>query len=158
MPLFFPFAERHGLVFLVPYAAGRTWDVVLGGFGPDVEMIGRALEHTFDHCAIDPARVVIGGFSDGGSYALSLGLTNGDLFSRVVAFSPGFMVPKRRVGTPKVFLSHGTHDEVLPINGTSRPISRQLTEWGYGLTYREFEGPHTVPAAIATEAFTWAAA
>ncbi len=31
------------------------------------------------------------GFSDGASYALSLGVPNGDLFTHIVAFSPGFM-------------------------------------------------------------------
>jgi predicted esterase len=38
--------------------------------------------------AIDPARVAIGGFSDGATYALSLGLINGDLFKRVAPSHP----------------------------------------------------------------------
>jgi hypothetical protein len=56
---------------------------------------------------VDPTRLAVGGFSDGTSYALSLGLTNGDLFSHVLAFSPGFAVPARRRGRPRLFLSHG---------------------------------------------------
>ncbi len=51
---------------------------------------------------MDAGRVGIGGFSDGASYALSLGLTNGDLFTHVLAFSPGFMRPASQVGRPKV--------------------------------------------------------
>jgi phospholipase/carboxylesterase len=35
--------------------------------------------------------VALGGFSDGASYALSLDLTNGDLFASLIAFSPGFI-------------------------------------------------------------------
>ena len=48
--------------------------------------------------AVDPSRVAVGGFSDGASYALSLGLTNGDLFTHVLAFSPGFRRRERRAG------------------------------------------------------------
>jgi phospholipase/carboxylesterase len=59
--------------------------------------------------------LAVEGFSDGASYALSIGLTNGDLFTHVVAFSPGFASPVAYTGKPPVFVSHGTHDEVLPI-------------------------------------------
>lgn len=44
--------------------------------------------------AVDTTRLGVGGFSDGASYALSLGLTNGDLFTHVIAFSPGALYPK----------------------------------------------------------------
>ena len=56
---------------------------------------------------VDPARLVIGGFSDGASYALSLGLINGQLFRKVAAFSPGFVVTGEPEGKPRVFISHG---------------------------------------------------
>ena len=84
--------------------------MLVGGYGPDIEFIDRALEWVFDRLALDTRRLAITGFSDGASYSLSLGLTNGDLFTRVIAFSPGFMVPARRRGKPPVFVSHGTHD------------------------------------------------
>ena len=95
------------------------------------------------------------GFSDGASYALSLGLTNGDLFTHVLAFSPGFMAPRKRRGKPRLFLSHGTRDRVLPIDPCSRRIVPQVRRAGYDVTYREFDGPHTVPDEIAREAVDW---
>ena len=58
----------------------------------------------------------------GASYALSVGLTNGDLFSDILAFSPGFMAPAVRHGAPNIFISHGTQDTVLPIDRCSRRI------------------------------------
>jgi predicted esterase len=85
--------------------------------------------------AIDPARVAIGGFSDGASYALSLGLTNGDLFSHVLAFSPGFMAPAGQEGSPRIFVSHGTRDAVLPIDRCSRRIVPTLRRAGYDVAY-----------------------
>jgi predicted esterase len=36
------------------------------------------------------ATLAVSGFSDGASYALSIGPANGDLFTHVMAFSPGF--------------------------------------------------------------------
>jgi predicted esterase len=64
-----------------------------GSYGPDVDFINRSLQYVFDRYTVDPARLGIAGFSDGASYALSLGLPNGDLFSHIIAFSPGFMRP-----------------------------------------------------------------
>ncbi len=100
----------------------QTWDVIAGGYGPDVAYIDRALEQTFSRYNVDPTRIAIGGFSDGASYALSLGVTNGDLFTHVVAFSPGFMAPAGQHGSPMLFISHGTQDRVLPIEACSRKI------------------------------------
>src|SRR4051794_17435629 len=70
--------DLAGFLLLAPDSRGRTWDVLLGGFGPDVAYINRALEWSFGRYAVDPSRVAVAGFSDGASYALSLGLGNGD--------------------------------------------------------------------------------
>ena len=95
------------------------------------------------------------GFSDGASYGLSLGLTNGDLFTHLIAFSPGFMAPATKRGKPPIFVSHGTHDGVLPIERCSRRIVPQLDREGYEVRYREFDGTHTVPRSIARDALEW---
>ena len=107
---FLHLADTAGVVLLAPESRGRTCDVHVGGYGPDVEFIDRALGWTFERLVLDTQRLAITGFSDGASYALSLGITNGDLFTYVIAFSPGFMVPARRRGKPPVSISHGTHD------------------------------------------------
>ena len=148
-------AEMTGIILLAPPSRRQTWDVIFGSYGPDITFIDRALMHTFSHYAIDPSRVAVGGFSDGASYALSVGITNGELFSHVLAFSPGFMVPADQRGTPSIYISHGTRDDVLPIDRCSRRIVPQLQKAGYNVVYREFNGPHTVPADIASEATAW---
>src|SRR5262249_28803123 len=140
-------ADATGLILLAPTSRGPTWDLIQDGFGPDVEAIDRALGHVLGRYAVDPRRLAVGGFSDGASYALSLGLTNGDLFPHVPAFSPGFMAPGERRSKPRLFLSHGTDDQVLPIDHCSRRIVRQVRRAGYDVTYREFDGPHAVPPA-----------
>ena len=40
---FLDVAEDAGLMLLAPESRGRTWDVLLGGYGPDVAFIDRAL-------------------------------------------------------------------------------------------------------------------
>ena len=148
-------AEGAGLLLVAPESRGRTWDVLLGGYGPDVEFVDRALEQTFTRYAVDPARVLIEGFSDGASYALSLGLSNGDLFTAVIAFSPGFIAPADRRGSPRVFVSHGKADPVLPVGSTSRTIVPRLLGEGHEVRYLEFNGGHSVPPNIARQAVEW---
>jgi phospholipase/carboxylesterase len=149
-------SEERGMLFMAPDSRSSTWDVVRGTFGRDVEFIDDALQHTFDRCRIDPARIALGGFSDGASYALSLGLPNGDLFSHLIAYSPGFyVVPDEPVGNPPIYVSHGTLDTVLRVSGTRDVLVPRLREAGYDVTYEEFEGPHQVPAAISESALDW---
>ncbi len=148
-------ADATGIILLAPASRQGTWDVIYGGYGPDITFIDQALTTTFNRYAVDPDRVAVGGFSDGASYALSVGITNGDLFTHVLAFSPGFMAPADQVGAPKIYISHGTRDEVLPIERCSRRIVPQLERAGYDVHYHEFDGPHTVPMDIAMEGVTW---
>jgi phospholipase/carboxylesterase len=148
-------ADESGMLLVVPDSRGMTWDVIRGRYGPDVAFIDRALAQTFGRYAADPARVAAAGFSDGASYALSLGITNGDLFTHVLAFSPGFMVPAAQRGAPALYISHGTRDRVLPIENCSRRIVPQVKKAGYSVLYKEFDGPHTVPPEIAREAVGW---
>ncbi|UQA58407.1 alpha/beta hydrolase [Polyangium aurulentum] len=144
-------AEREGVVLVAPDSVGQTWDMLVRGFGPDVERIDRALGGAFAELAIDPTRVGIEGFSDGASYALSLGIANGDLFSYVFAFSPGFMSPPAQVGKPRIVVTHGVADRVLPV-ACSRRLVPVLRAAGYETEYREFDGPHMVPADAVREA------
>jgi phospholipase/carboxylesterase len=109
----------------------------------------------FARVAVDPARVAVGGFSDGATYALALGLANGDLFSRVAAFSPGFVIPAPTRGRPRFFVSHGTADPILPIDQCSRIIVPRLRSRGYDVTFREFEGRHEMPPDVVREGLEW---
>jgi phospholipase/carboxylesterase len=151
----FQFAEEFGVVVIAAESRGVTWDVVRGSLGPDIEFIDAALRHMFARVRIDASRLALGGVSDGASYALSIGLGNGDLFSHVIAFSPGFINVRRAVGNPAIFISHGTSDDILPIETTSRRFVPKLKEGGYDVHYREFAGGHMVPPDVSREAFEW---
>jgi predicted esterase len=156
LELMLPVADRYGLLLLAPKSRLSTWDVLVRGYGPDVRRIDRLLAEVSAAHPID--RLTVGGFSDGASYALSLGVANGDLFDSVVAFSPGCAVPMVRHGTPRLFVSHGIQDTVLPIDRCSRQLVTSLEQAGYSVTYLEFDGAHTVPVEIMERAATWLAA
>jgi phospholipase/carboxylesterase len=149
--------QEPGVVVLAPNSRDYTWDALHGGFGEDIEFLNRALSRTFETVTIDPARLAVGGFSDGATYALSLGLINGDLFPRVVAFSPGFVVDGTPNGKPKFFVSHGTRDHILPIDSCSRRIVASLKQRGYEVTFREFNGDHEIPEDVASDGMNWLA-
>ena len=96
-------ADQAGLVLVAPAADAATWDIIAARtYGSDVSLIDQALTHVFERYAIDPEHVALGGFSDGASYALTLGLANGDLFTHVLAFSPGFIGPMTARGEPRI--------------------------------------------------------
>lgn len=104
-----PQADHMGVIFLIPESRYSTWDFIArGGFGPDLAFIDSALEWLFARCTVNTDKLAIGGFSDGASYALSVGLMNGNLFSHVLAFSPGFMqLVEVTDEKPVIFMSHG---------------------------------------------------
>jgi predicted esterase len=70
-------------------------------YGPDVEFIDRALEQTFDRLAVDTKKLAVEGFSDGASYALSIGLSSAGK-------------TKDGVGGPTCFFTNASKAFVLP--------------------------------------------
>jgi phospholipase/carboxylesterase len=148
-------AGETGIVVVEPDARGQTWDFDLTGAGRDLAFLDRALARVFARVAVDPRRLGLGGFSDGASYALSAGLANGDLFTHLIAFSPGFINPPGRRGKPRAWVSHGVEDGILPVESSRRRIVPQLNDWGYEVRYREFEGGHEVKPELARDAFRW---
>ena len=149
-------ADDNGMILVAPASSEPTWDVIATrSYGNDVALVDQALQYMFGHSVVDASHLAIGGFSDGASYALSLGLANGDLFTHVIAFSPGFIAPLSPRGQPGIFISHGRLDKVLPIDACSRRIVPELQRAKYTVRYAEFDGGHTIPTGIAQSAVDW---
>jgi phospholipase/carboxylesterase len=139
-----PLGEEFGVALLLLDSRHNTWDGVDSLFGPDVRFIDRALAHTFARVAIDPRRVALGGLSDGGMYALSIGMINGDLFTHLVAVAPGYIArPAPPSGRPRVFLAHGTRDTVYNVNGSRGRLLPALRDAGF------------ITPPVAREALAW---
>lgn len=144
-------ADEAGAIVLAPFACCGTWDGIQSYFGPDIAILDAALDWTFKRWTIDPAAVIMSGFSDGGTYSLAVGRANGDLFSKVVAYSPGFLIDIEPKGKPPILITHGTQDTVLPIDPTSRTIVPILRNAGYTVEFREFTGGHAVPQSAVND-------
>lgn len=145
-------AEREGFLILAPHSMLVTWDIVIGGSGPDIERLDKGLAIVADHFALDPAHLAFAGFSDGCSYALSIGVTNGDIASHVIAMSGGFMSVFMQEGTPKIFVSHGRQDEQLPFATAGVAKAEKLKAAGYDVRFVEFDGLHVVMPEIVQQA------
>lgn len=148
LPFIEEHAERHKFLILAPHSTFPTWDIVICGNGPDLQRLHLALSAVTSRYRIDREHLAFAGFSDGASYALSTGITNGDIASHVIAFSGGFMSIFMQEGAPKVFIAHGLIDEQLPIETSGRANAAKLKAAGYDVQYVEFNGLHAIQPAI----------
>lgn len=160
-------ADTNGIVLLIPRSAKGTWDMIedlksrLGvemnvqpRYGKDLKALDAALADLFTKVAVDPARVGIMGFSDGATYALSVGTANPQLFKRVIAFSPGPAFLGRSAPDQFVFISHGENDRVLPFT-TARGHASRLRVKKVPVEFEKFDGGHEVPKAIKEKAMAF---
>jgi phospholipase/carboxylesterase len=150
-------ADRFGVVVVAPDSRhGQTWDLIAQrAFGPDVAHLDRVLDAVVDRVDVDTGRMAVGGVSDGASYALSIGLSNGDVFGTVIAFSPGFLAVREPLDRPRVFVSHGTADPILPFESCSGTIVPALRQADYDVELELFDGGHTVPPEVADTGVRW---
>jgi phospholipase/carboxylesterase len=72
-----------------------------------------------------------------------------------MGFSPGFYLPDGQRGKPRIFVSHGTSDEILSFETTSQSIVPRLITDGYSVKFVQFDGGHTVTLDIASKAMDW---
>lgn len=160
-------ADTNGIVLLIPRSIKGTWDMVedlksrLGAemnvqprYGKDLEALDASLADLFSKIAIDANHVGIAGFSDGASYALSVGTANPQLFTTVMALSPGHSFTKKYDKTQRIFISHGEQDQVLPFTN-ARAIASRLRSRGMTVQFEAFQGRHEVPAAVREKAIAF---
>lgn len=171
MTVFRPEADKRGLILLAPKSAGDTWDLAASAarfhgrrptngempeFGPDVARIDAALATAFQKAAIDPRQVILAGFSDGASYALSLGLANPDLVHGILAFAPGMMIAPGRVSVAqRVFIAHGGTDRAIPIKVSRDGLAPSLAAAGMKVQFRSFYGGHEINRKALDEGLTF---
>ena len=151
-PMLEDHAHRERFLLLIPQSLYPTWDIVIGGHGPDRERVAVALAAVADRFLLDPEHLCFAGHSDGGSYTLSLGLANGDVARHLIVSSAGFLSVHLQVGAPRIFLSHGVQDEQIPIERSARVHVPALRQAGYDVTYIEYDGPHAHQPAVMAQA------
>lgn len=140
-------ANDRGAILLSLKSEGSTWTLKPAGngadFGRDPANLDAALQDLFGTVPIDPRRIAILGFSDGASYALSIGLANPQLFRGVIALSPGTVwLAGQADPKQKLLIAHGRSDEILPFANVRDRIVPGLENAGLKPQLRWFHGGH----------------
>jgi phospholipase/carboxylesterase len=150
-------ADSIGIIVLAVDSRAFTWDAILGRFDYDVDFISDAIASTLGRYNVDRSRLGVAGFSDGASYAMMLGLANGDIFRKVIVHSPGIRFRVTLVGHPAFFVAHGTQDGILPFLATKESFVPFLEATGAQVTFREWPGPHAMSLNLVRESLGWLA-
>jgi phospholipase/carboxylesterase len=110
---------------------------------------------------IDPRKIVLLGFSQGGALAFDLALRGGSRFAGLAALSSWFpggvaaqIQPDSAHQSLPVLVVHGTEDPMVPV-GRARESRQRLTELGVLLTYREFQMGHEISVESLRDVVTW---
>ncbi len=128
----------------------------------DYEGIDRAAEAVFRLVeremmrGITPQRVIVAGFSQGAVVALRCGMTHRKSVGGVIALSGylPFSIPAADGDAPSIFVAHGVHDGVVPVELGDR-AQRQLREAGYSVEWKTWPIEHSVCAEEITAIGCW---
>lgn len=152
-------AEDRGLILVAPKSDGLSWDlssVFAGKIAKEAPWLLDLVSYFEKHFNVDLDRIIVEGFSDGASMSLYMGLSHGDTFTHVMANSPGGMGKDYpNPNKPKVYITHGDKDEVLPVTN-ARWMDETLTNLGYDVTYIEIPNDtHVFPTHLKIPMLDW---
>ncbi|MFC3069231.1 alpha/beta hydrolase [Phenylobacterium soli] len=152
-------ARAAGAILAAPTAIGDTWALM----GPDRDSpnLARMVEAICARWRVDPARILLTGMSDGGTFAYVSGLEPGSPFTHLApiaaAFHPmlaGMADPGRVQGLP-VHIAHGALDWMFSVD-MAREARDALAAAGAAVTYRELPDlSHTYPRELNAEILAW---
>jgi phospholipase/carboxylesterase len=160
-------ATARGPLSLPP--GGAHWYIVRQVGFPDRDTFlatyaqaGGWLDDLLARHGVPPDRAVLGGFSQGGVMAYSLGLGPDRPRPAGIMALSSFLptVDGFELGDPAglpVAIGHGTYDPVIPVE-FGRDARDRLTEAGAEVTYRESPMPHAIDPGFLRELPDWVSA
>lgn len=132
--------------------------VVPPGFAEGLGALQELLNEECDSRRIDPASVVLGGFSQGATMALALALSIPQRPAGVLMFSsfwPGFADAQVDfTGCPPIFGGHGRFDPLVPIEAAAS-FAQLMHERGVPFEYHEYDAVHTTTPEELEDARLW---
>jgi phospholipase/carboxylesterase len=120
-----------------------------GGIRESQAAVERLIDRERER-GVDPARIVLAGFSQGGAIALQAGLRYKERLAGIVALSTYLpledSLDREAAAANKptpIFMAHGTQDPIIPLQLAER--SREaLRMRGYNVEWHSFPMPHSV--------------
>lgn len=142
-------ARAMDFILVSPSSVGATWSLMEPD--EDAPNLQRMVDHVSASWSIDPAKKLLTGMSDGGTYTYVNGITDASTFTHLAPISSGFhpfllefAEAERLQGLP-LYLVHGAKDWMFPID-MARTATRALASRGVDLVYREIKDlSHTYP-------------
>jgi phospholipase/carboxylesterase len=152
-------ARSYGAIVVAPTATGPTW--ALMGEDPDTPNLNRILDVVKSRWNIDPARMLLTGMSDGGTFCYVTGLEDASPFTHLAPVSATFhplmaemASPDRLRGLP-LYLTHGALDWMFPVQ-VARQTHIALAAAGADIVYRELDDlSHCYPDEINAALLAW---
>ena len=102
---------------------------------------------------LSPSNLIVGGFSQGAMLATDVALRSDLAIDGLVSMSGTLLTEyewrplmARRRGV-RAMLSHGTHDPILPYDGSER-LAAELTSAGWSVDFVPFRGQHEIPPIV----------
>lgn len=124
-------------------------------------LILKFLDEVIAHYPIDPKRIILMGFSQGSSMAYSIALTEPHRLLGMVAMSGRLpderllkLAPPEQLKNFPIFVSHGLHDQILPIQN-GRESEARLRELQLNVTYKEYPMAHQISDTCLSDISTW---
>ncbi len=152
-------ARSRGFIVVAPTARGDTWSLM--NPPEDAENLAQMLHELERRYRIDPARRLLTGMSDGGTFTLLAGLDADSPFTHLApvaaSFHPMMLAmsePERIRGLP-VYQIHGALDWMFPVS-MGRTSAASLKAAGAAVVYREVSDlSHTYPLDENAGALDW---
>ena len=152
-------ARAVGAILVAPTAVGDTW--ALQGPDADTPNLERILNDVSARWNVDPARRLLTGMSDGGTFSYVSGLLEGSPFTHLApacaAFHPmltAFGDADRIRGLP-IHVTHGAQDWMFAVD-MAREAEAALSAAGARVTYREIDDlSHCYPTEVNPDVLAW---
>jgi len=152
-------ARGEGVLLAALTSLEDTWSIS----GPDIDgpRLPSVVAMMSENYRVDPARILLTGMSDGGTYSYVAGLEPGSPFTHLApvaaAFHPMLAAmadPNRLAGLP-IHIAHGALDWMFPVE-MAREAQAALKAAGAAVTYREIDDlSHTYPRELNPEILAW---
>ena len=154
-------ARSRGAIVVAPTAVGDTWS--LTGRDRDTPNLLDILDQVSARWNIDPARRLMTGMSDGGTFSYVSGLEPASPFTHLAPVSAAFhpmlaqMADADRLRGLPIHIVHGALDWMFPVD-MAREAQKALRVAGAAVTYVELDDlSHTYPREVNPQILAWLA-
>jgi phospholipase/carboxylesterase len=152
-------ARSFGAILVAPTATGSTW--ALMGDDTDTPNLGRIVDLVRERWNVDPARLLLTGMSDGGTFCYVTGLESASPFTHLAPVAATFhslmaeMADAERLRGLPIYLVHGRLDWMFPVQ-VARQTQAALSAAGADVTYRELDDlSHCYPREMNPAILNW---